>query len=398
MTLGSRFARNLPFLAALALFFQVGGCAAGARGRGAAASRPAATPAPTTTLDLEPMRIEVGRDPKGATQVSAFDARELFDRAGAALAADRYDEALDLYDRLVAAFPDSKLVPPALFNAGLALEGLGKLDTAIARYLEVVRRSPGTRHGLDAHIRAGAAQAELARWSEALGLFDQILARRDLGHGDRIEVQARRGFVLVESKRYPDAEKSLLAALELAPEAARARQLETDYFVAMARYYLGEIARRQADAVELRLPEMQLQRDLEAKAKYILVAQRRFEDTIRLGNLHWATAAGYQLGAMQQAMWRALVEAPVPRELGSKEAAIYTAEVGALARGHLEKALAAHLMNEKVAAHHRTETPWSQASHQRVAEIHRLLAGKPDAASSATPLRRARQMPPRPAD
>ena len=383
MLLPTRLASLLPLLAVLV---QVGACAASNPGRGPTATPGAGreTPAPSRDLELEPVRIEVSRDGTGGTHVAMFDARELFDQAGAALDAGRHDEALALYDRLVSDFPDSQLVPPALFNAGLALEGKRDLDGALARYLDVARRSPATHHGLDAHIRAGAVMAELARWSDALRVFDQVIARRDLGDGDRIEVQARRGHVLVESGRYAEAETALTAALAQAERAEPDGHLETDFFIAMAHYYLAEIPRRQAEAVELRLPEEDLQRDIEAKAKLVLAAQRRFEDTIRLANLYWATAAGYQLGSMQEDMWRALLAAPVPSRLGPDEARIYTGEVGAMARAHLEKALEAHVMNVKVADHNRQTTPWSESSRRRMSEIQKLLGQRPDATTTAS--------------
>ncbi|HKE16207.1 MAG TPA: hypothetical protein VKB80_15145 [Kofleriaceae bacterium] len=363
----ARFCPVLALSALLATTAGVGACAAGARG-GAPAR-----PARVTTVDVEPMRVEVARGPAGGTQVVVYDARELFDRAGGALAADRYAEALALYDRLLASFPASQLVPPAQFNAGLALEGMRRLDEAVARYLDVVRRAGATRYGLDAHIRAGAVLSELARWSDALRLFDELFARRDLGAADRIEIATRRGYVLVESRRYPDAEEALAAVIDLAGSGERARP-DSRYFVAMAQYYLAEIPRRQAEVVRLELPEAELQQNLEVKAKLVLLAQRRFEDTIRLGNVYWATAAGYQLGSMQQDMWRALTSAPVPPQLDAQASAIYTAEVRALARAHLDKALAAHVMNVKVADHLAAHTPWSESSRQRIAELTALIA------------------------
>ena len=372
----SRIRSSLAVFALLGPILGVGACAGSSRG--AAAPQPVRV----SSVDVEPMRVEVARGP-GGTQVEVFDARELFDRAGAALAADRYGEALALYDRLVASFPDSALVAPALFNAGLALEGSGKLDAAVGRYLEVNRRTGATRYGLDATIRAGAVTAELARWSDALRLFDELLARRDLTAADRIELHARRGYVLVEGGRDVEAEVGLNAALELAQRGARGQVVSLRYFVAMARYYLAEIPRRQADAVRLDLPDDRLEGGLEVKAKLVLLAQRRFEDTIRQGDLYWATAAGSQLGAMQQEMWRALSAAPVPRRLAPDAAAIYTAEVHALARGHLDKALAAHVMNRKVADHHRAQTPWSDASGERIVALTDLIAREASRPSGA---------------
>jgi cellulose synthase operon protein C len=372
----SRIRPSLAVLALLGSILWVGACAGSSRGA------PSPRPARVTSVDVEPMRVEVARG-AGGTQIEVFDARELFDRAGVALADDRYDEALALYDRLVASFPDSQLVAPALFNAGLALEAKGAMDAAVVRYLEVNRRSGATRHGLDATIRAGAVTAELRRWSDALHLFDQLLARRDLTAADRLEVQARRGYVLVEAGRDVEAESALNAALELAQRGARGQPGTLRYFIAMARYYLAEIPRRQADAVRLDLPDDRLESGLETKAKLVLLAQRRFEDTIRQGDLYWATAAGYQLGAMQQEMWRALNAAPVPRHLAADAAAIYSAEVHALARAHLDKALAAHVMNRKVADHHGAQTPWSDASGERIIALTDLIAREASGPSGA---------------
>jgi tetratricopeptide (TPR) repeat protein len=380
-------ARFPPILAILALSappLGVGACAARSRGDSSPPARSPGSPA-SIDVELEPVRVEGSRDPAGDDRVEAYDARELFDRAGAELDADRYARALALYDRLVAVFPDSQLATPAHFNAGLALEGMRRLDQAMARYLAAAGRAGATRYGLDAHIRAGAVAAELARWSDALRAFDALLARGDLGAADRIEIQARRGYVLVESGRHDEAERALADALELARTSERGLRVETAYFAAMAQYYLGEIPRRRAEAMHLQLPDDRLQRDLEARAKLVLLAQHRFEDTIRRSNLYWATAAGYQLGSMQQEMWRALVAAPVPSRLDAKAAAIYTAEVRALARAHLDKALAAHAMNQKVAAHHATQTPWSLASSQRIAELEQLIASEATRASASGP-------------
>src|SRR5690606_18188551 len=83
-----------------------------------AASAPAAT---DEVIELEPLRIEVVRDEiTGETTFEATDARSLFDAGNEALVTGKHEEALGRYDRLLADFPDSSLVAPALYNAGLA--------------------------------------------------------------------------------------------------------------------------------------------------------------------------------------------------------------------------------------------------------------------------------------
>lgn len=325
------------------------------------------------TIDVEPLRVKVETTPGGAGDVVIYDARELFDQGNEALAGGSPDLALEVYARMRAEFPGSSLVPLAAFNSGVALEEKGDLAGAAARYREVATLAPGTRDALDARIRAAAVEIELGRHREALSALDQLLGDRSVTDGDRIELHARRGFVLVAEKRYADAEKALRAAIELY-KGGRAAHLATDYYVAMAHYYLAEIPRRQFEEAPLRLPDAQLKRDLEAKSNLMLLAKQRFEDTILLANVDWATGAAYQIGAMQQEMWRALVAAPVPDQLTREEAGIYVTEVREVARPYLDAALETHTKNVEIAIRHRLDTGWTEGSRLRIAELTELLA------------------------
>ncbi|HUS66029.1 MAG TPA: tetratricopeptide repeat protein [Kofleriaceae bacterium] len=352
-------------------------CAGARPGGGAAAptppSRSRSARAPERTIDVEPLRVKVEQAPGGGGDVVIYDARELFDQANEALAGGSPDLALEVYARMRAEFPDSSLVPLAVFNSGIALEDKGDLAGAVARYREVATLSPGTRDALDGRIRAAAVETELGRTREALAALDQLLGDRLVTDADRIELQARRGFALLAEKRYAEAEKALAAAIALY-KGGRAAHLSTDYYVAMAHYYLGEIPRRQFDEAPLRLPDEQLERDLEAKSSLMLLAKERFEDTIILANVYWATAAAYQIGAMQQEMWRALVAAPVPAQLTREEAGIYVAEVRNVARPYLDAALETHTKNVEIAIRHRIDTGWTEGSRQRIADLTELLA------------------------
>lgn len=338
-----------------------------------AASAPAAT---DEVIELEPLRIEVVRDEiTGETTFEATDARSLFDAGNEALVTGKHEEALGRYDRLLADFPDSSLVAPALYNAGLAHEAAGDFDAAIARYRELVRRQPTGRDSIDAHIRAAAVLAERERWTEATETLTEVLARADLSPSDRLEALARRGYVLLEARDLPAAEAQLAEAIAYHErEAAGGAHFETDYFLAMARYYYGEVPRRQFSAIPIRLPDEQIARDVEAKAELVILAGERFSAAIEVGNIYWATAAGYQLASMQHDFWTAVVTAPVPPHLEAEVARVYVAEVHKEVRNLLEKALSIHTKNVKLAEVYDTETPWSAASAREVERLTALLA------------------------
>src|SRR5438067_6402450 len=94
------------FLAAL------GGCAHGAREQ---------------RVTMEPLVFEAH---SSTGKVELVDAAGLFERAGAAFQEKQFAESSALYDQLVARFPESRYVTPALYNAGLALENQSDLAGA----------------------------------------------------------------------------------------------------------------------------------------------------------------------------------------------------------------------------------------------------------------------------
>ncbi len=305
----------------------------------------------------------------GKPEVEVYDARDLFDQAGAALDGESWDLALQLYDRLIGEFPSSALVVPALFNAGLAHEGKEDWEGAIARYQRVTRVASRPRDSIEASMRIAAVLAERGAWERSAAALDVVLGNKAASADDRLEALARKGYALVEQKSYAAAESALRSAVDRGGKGDR-----SNYFAAMAHFYLAEIPRRQAADVPLRLPDAQLKADLEAKAKLVLLAQERYQATVGLGNVLWATAAGHQMAAMQEDMWRALVGAPVPAQLKKEEAALYVAEVRKLARPYLDRALDIHGKNLELAERYRTESPWSEGSRQRIPVLADLIA------------------------
>ena len=92
-------------------------------------------------------------------------------------------------------------------------------------------------------------------------------------------------------------------------------RLSTDFFLAFAQYNLGQITHERFRKAPIRLPETQMDRDLEEKAGLLLKAQRAYIDTIKYGNARWASAAGFQVGSLYEELYDAFVTAPVPAKL-----------------------------------------------------------------------------------
>src|SRR5262249_39979015 len=221
------------------------------------------------------------------TPQEVLDDATLFQRAGDDLAQKRYAEAARKYDTLLQSFPGSRLVLPALYNAGLAYEGKDEYATAAERYRALSERFPDTKDAVDARYKLGACYAELKNWPASKEAYARLYERTDLSLSDRLEALARRGYAEFNLRDVGTAERTFRQVLALFHEHETEERLDTDFFVAMAQYHLGAVAQARYDAIALHLPEQKMAAEMELKAGLLLDAQAKYIKTVRVGNAHW---------------------------------------------------------------------------------------------------------------
>jgi Flp pilus assembly protein TadD len=124
----------------------------------------------------------------------------------------RYEEALAMYDAVPAGSPYRLL---AQLRAASSLEGLDRDDDA-ARRLEALA---GERPELaDPLIRLGDLERGRENWQAAIDAYDRALKRMGPLETRHWSVLYTRGIALERAKRWGDAERDFLRALELRPD------------------------------------------------------------------------------------------------------------------------------------------------------------------------------------
>lgn len=279
---------------------------------GASACGGAARPVGSTTVvAMEPVRVTATRSSAGEIEVDAYDARDLLRLGNEALEAGRIAEAIELYDRLGAEFPDSDLVVAAEYNAALGLERAGRGRDAAERYVRLATVHPSAAEVNDALFQAAGCFERLEAWTEAAAVLERILVRAELDPSEQLEALARRGAALVEAGVLDEGEAELRRAVALARRAG-AEALRTDYHLAQAQFFLGEVPRRRMGAVRLEADEQRFRTGLEARCELLLRAQTQYVQAIRVGNAQWAAAAAYRIGEMYSSLFADVVAVPVP--------------------------------------------------------------------------------------
>lgn len=331
---------------------------------------------PVTELEMEPIKITAVSGPDG-THVEAFDAADLFEQAGKALSEKRYDDAIRGYDRVLKEFADSRYTIASKYNAGLAHQGKKDWDGAIARFKNMIETHGESPDAKDALFQLGATYAEITNWPASIQVFSQILDRKDLSADDRLEALGRKGFAQFQLKDLETAERTFRSAVAFFHSIETVERLETDFFLALAMYHLGQVSHLRFRAISLRLPEKQMSVDLDEKARLLLASQRQYIDTIKLGNPGWASASGFQIGSLYEELYDSFIHAPVPPELLSEAARekreVYYDEIRKKIRILLEKSVRTHEANLLMMERLGVQNEWRDKSKLAYAKIQKLL-------------------------
>lgn len=378
--------RSLAATAVLGLCLPIalgagGGCAHNRPGlRSGLAASPASPGSPAvTTYEMEPIKITAVPGADGRFEVEAYDAAELFEQASKALSEKRFDDAIAAYDRLLREFQDDRYTRAGIYNAGLALQGKKDWQGALRRFQTLAEKYPDSSDAKDALFQEGATHAELHNWPASVQVFARLLERRDLTADDRLEAMARRGFAQFQLRDMDTAERTFQSAVSYFHQIEAEERLETDFYLALAHFHLGEVNHERFRAVPLRLPERQMETDLDEKARLLLVSQRQYIDTIKLGNAEWAAASGFQIGSLYEELYDAFVKAPVPPELLASNAdaqeklEIYNAELRKKIRVLLEKSVRTHEANLLMMERMGVKSEWRDKSKLAFAKLQTLL-------------------------
>lgn len=353
----------------------------------AAAPKPVTAPVSTGSVEqveMEPLTIAVTGE--GAERhVESYDAASLFEDAGSALQAERWADAAAGYDRIIKEFPASRYVRSSLYNAGLALEGQRDFAGAAARYRQLADQPGENRDTLDALFRLGACEAELGNWPASAEAFGRLLQHGDLSTEDHLEALARRGLAQYNMKD-PAAERTFREAVALYKQNSEFERIDDTFYVALAQFYLGELAHDQFRLLPIRLPERVMKRDVEAKVESLLVAQERYVDVGRIKNVPWATAACYQMAMLYQELYDALLAAPVP-SMTDEMRAVYFEELHKQIEPLLRRAIHMQELTQRVAESNGVENEWVRKSNDQLARLRALVmpSTSPTPTSSPSP-------------
>lgn len=236
--------------------------------------------------------------------------RELFARGEAALLAQRWREAVDAFEALLAGDPDGPNTSPALLDLGLAYEGLDQREKARDRYHELARRFPSDVNARTALGNACAIHAYLEEWPALVETATALLARTDLDDVDRMTALGARGLGEVELGKIDVASKDIEDGLDIVERDHYGALNRLPVPAAQLRFALGELRRARSEQISLNPPGDDFLAKMDARCSLLLSAQNAYADAIRSVDPHWAAMSGFRVGDMYRRLHHDLMEIP----------------------------------------------------------------------------------------
>lgn len=281
-----------------------------------AASPPPKPAAPPSLVNAQPTII--ARRAEGTP-------RELLDRGERALLDQKWQEALDAFEALLAAIDDGTNqegidVATVLYDLGLAHEGLGAREKARDRYREIVRRFPDSARARSALSRNAEMDAYLEDW-EALGKTGEaILARKDLEDVDRMMGLGARGLSrIVVAGDESGASRDVQDGLDLVEQNRYGALNRLPVAAAQLKFALGEIRRHRSEKISFAPVTPDFLLKIEMRCQLLLDAQSAYADAIRSVDPRWAAMSGVRIGEMYRVLHKDLMAIPPTEQAKTEE-------------------------------------------------------------------------------
>lgn len=302
---------------------------------------------PKTSIHAAPMVFHS----KGGKviHIEQLDDKALFEEGARSYKAQDFRSARLYYGRLTLAFPKSDYFLPGLYNLALTDERLQDYPKAIQSYLTILQRFPSSDEAKDAPFRLAAAYIMTKQWPEAQKQYSLLHQRPNLEASDRLEILASLGLSLFKQKKVKEAEEIFRQTLRFYQKASEKEYLGADFFAAMSQFYIGRIYDIHFRERRFRKTKEEMKEDLEFKASNLLLAQAHYVRTIRIRHPQWVVSSLFRIGEMYQAMYKDMLDAPIPTTLTAEEKPLYQSLLKKRIRILLDKAIYAFENNLRAA-------------------------------------------------
>lgn len=281
-------------------------------------------------LSLEPIVITAS---PALVDVSGLSNTEIVAEAAERRLRGDTDGAIARLNLVIEQQPPPPELPDALYQLGLCHERAERFELALEFYERLVTRHPDASASQDGWFRRALCLEYLGRHRQARRALARVATTNGLDLHDRLTLDLQRGISLVRSGRTRAGLRLMDAALAAADGSDQVTYLRAKSHVTRARIWLEAAERHDLDLRAGRQAAV-----LELRASHIAAAEKEVAAAAYLGEPEWILEGLLLLGDAYASLHRDLLTSRVPKALDAEGALVYREKVEEQARVLIVKA------------------------------------------------------------
>ncbi|MBU1433089.1 tetratricopeptide repeat protein [Myxococcota bacterium] len=285
-----------------------------------------------------------------------------------------FETAAQYFEKM-ASFPDVPQMADALYNAGAIRAALEQFNKAEDIFTTYVKKFPERDDIPEIYMQLAQFQEKQQHWSDALKTYDAYKKAYGKTRPDTI-IEIYLSKALVHQKMGSrNARKLALAEVNAAlnafnklPDEAKANP-KVRQAAARCLFMKGNYIFEDFEAVEVKFPMHVLRKSIVKKAELLNNSEKIFFQVLEFKSHEVNAAALYRIGQGYYLFAKSLFDLPTPEELSEDEKIIYRAELDDKAAPLHEKSIEALRNALRLAHENHVYNEWSQRSAELLVKL-----------------------------
>lgn len=260
-----------------------------------------------------------------------------------------------------------------LFNSALTLERSGEHKKAIATYYEAIKNSTDKSFLKDCYYRIGASCHKINDWTCVISsLQNWKNTGSRLSISEQFEFRIRTGSAYLKLQSYRDSKNYLEPAVRtflkkrgLLVRDAKNKELNETKILRLGLWGMDDLAityQKLGEEIELE-DNKKLNKQVELKAMYYVLAQNTYIDLLKQGDLETATKGLYLTALLYENAYKDFKKTKTPKNIKEEKLETeYSKELDNALKPLIEKALIAHKKNIELANSKNFKNEWTNKS------------------------------------
>ncbi len=258
-------------------------------------------------VPMEPIQI-VGLDDERKGGV--FTSTGLFEKGLVAFRKRKFDDAIGFFEQLLKYFPESRNVPPAIFNIGVCHERRSRYEDAAVFYKQYLKQRISDEDKAKTLFRLAQISFKRQNYRDVVEVLKAPI--KFLEPEKQLEADILKGKSLLKMGRINQANKVFVSASRLYDLYKQGEVSLENSLGARLSFYVAEIPQKKMNRIKLETTPAARGRGFAQKAKFFKEAKAGYFKVLEHGDSAWTSLALKAVITLLEDFVWSVIRAPIP--------------------------------------------------------------------------------------